>query len=126
MTTYVQTPANVPLLEHKNELEGNLCVGTNRVDGQLAYAPVNNFAVSFTGNIHMHGEYVEGGMGYFDRLDRKHKFEIFAGYGRGYSLYEQWRDKEIAKNTDLPHTRMASSITLSTLFNLHWLEFWFR
>jgi hypothetical protein len=94
---YAPNAHNVPLFEEKNEfrLAGSGSNGDefSGLEAQAAYSVTDHFALM--GNFmsakgeennnpsHGDGHYIEGGAGYFTKLDKKIVFEVYGGFGGG-------------------------------------------
>jgi len=90
---YIPNMINTPMLSNKGEIQGNIAAGINTIDGQMAIAITDNFAVmtnasyynrtsDSTNNFHKH-ILLEGGLGYYLKLSDVGRFEVFGGYGLG-------------------------------------------
>ncbi|MCD4665880.1 MAG: hypothetical protein K8R68_11475 [Bacteroidales bacterium] len=90
---YFASSVNAPIFTDKGQFEGSILTGTNGIDLQLAYAPVNHFGIITTGSysdrknrnnydFHKH-KYGEIGLGYFKKIKEKFVFEVYGGYGFG-------------------------------------------
>jgi hypothetical protein len=91
-TLYVPSARNVPLFEKKGEFQTTASLG-NALNLQAAYTPFKNFALS--GNLlyannrlpdrltYRKVQSYEAAAGYY--ASGKHLFEVFVGYGRGFS-----------------------------------------
>ena len=94
---YIPNKVNAPLFTEAGEISAELSVGRNGLDPQFAMAVTENIAFMINGNLslpnntdttdldfHRHG-FIEAGAGYFTKIGTNQVFEIFGGFGRGFS-----------------------------------------
>ncbi|CAN5435185.1 hypothetical protein BH10BAC1_BH10BAC1_07350 [soil metagenome] len=102
---YTPNLVHIPLFSDKNDADIQLATGTCGYDAQIAYAPINHLGVminsSFknkevtdTNYFHKHN-FVEGGVGFFGKINEAGRYECFAGYGNGnaQNYLEGWYGK---------------------------------
>ncbi len=98
---YIPNMVNSPLLSNKGEFQANAATGTSNLDVQLAYAITDNIGIiansSFadqtedsTDNFHKH-MILEGGIGYYDKIGKIGRYELYGGYGSGW-IEGRYRD----------------------------------
>lgn len=93
-TVYVPNAHNVPLISEKDELQAGVIVGTSCFDLQAAYGLTDKVALmanttfsdrnANSEEYHKHWMY-EGAVGYYKKLSRNGRFEVYGGGGYGYT-----------------------------------------
>ncbi len=90
---YIPNVVNTPLLSDKDEFQASLHYSTSGYDAQFAYAVTENIGVMLNGNMenwksdtsdeyHKHF-FGETGAGYYSKLGKKGRTEVFGGIGLG-------------------------------------------
>lgn len=81
---YMPTMQNVPLFNNEKEIKATAGIDEHATNYQIAYSINKHIAVQCNG-MHMSSEVklLEGGVGYYNNLDKYIVFETFAGYGYG-------------------------------------------
>lgn len=91
---YTPNPVNIPLFSQGEEVHGSLAVGSNGYNLQLAWAPVEHLGLMLNANTYsvytdsvfvrrFRHQYVEAGAGYWTRLNKYLRQEIYVGLGTG-------------------------------------------
>jgi len=112
--SYVPNVINTPLLNNKNEIQASVYGGTSGFDPQLAYAITNNIGVMLNGSFenrsdttndfHKHN-FVELGVGYFNKFNNNGIFEFYGGYGFG-KLQVKYEDGIFNSYSDVKTNRI--------------------
>ncbi len=90
---YIPNMVNSPMFTNRGEFQANVATGTSTFDAQAAYAITDHIGImansSFanrtddsTYNYRKH-TIIEGGIGYYDKLGKVGRVEIYGGYGTG-------------------------------------------
>ncbi len=90
---YIPNMVNTPMFNNKGEFQANIATGTSVFDAQVAYSVTDHIGLmvnsSFadhtddsTDEFHKHMIF-EGGVGYYNKIGTKGRYEIFGGYGFG-------------------------------------------
>jgi hypothetical protein len=90
---YIPNMVNTPLLSNKGEFNASASVGTSNFDPQLSYGLSHHVGIMVNGsfankakdsvdNFHKH-TIVELGAGYYTKLSKESRFEVYGGYGYG-------------------------------------------
>jgi len=90
---YIPNMANTPMFSNQGELQATIATGTSNFDAQAAYAVSDHIGVMVNGSygnetsdttdeFHKHS-FIEGGVGYYDKLGKNFRYEIYGGYGFG-------------------------------------------
>jgi len=94
---YVPSPVNSPLFSQAGEMSGQLALSTNGYNIQGAWSPVYHLGIIGGGNLfsiqvdsldqpdQFRHRYAEIGGGYYTRLSKYARFELYAGYGGGHT-----------------------------------------
>lgn len=90
---YTPNLVHVPLFSDKNDADVQFGTGTCGYDAQVAYAPINHLGLmvnsSFKNkdvsdtNFYNKHNFIEGGLGYFGKIDEAGRYECYLGYGNG-------------------------------------------
>ncbi|PLX11700.1 MAG: hypothetical protein C0597_14640 [Marinilabiliales bacterium] len=90
---YVPNMVNSPMLSNRGEFQASIATGTSNFDAQTAFAITDNIGIMVNGSFgnetndstddfHKHA-FVEAGIGYFEKIGSKGRYEIYGGYGTG-------------------------------------------
>ena len=90
---YVPNMVNSPMFTNGGEFQATIATGNNSIDAQVAMAVTDHIGVMINGsygnetddstdNFHKHS-FIEAGVGYYEKIGEKVRFEIFGGYGVG-------------------------------------------
>lgn len=90
---YIPNMVNSPMLSNRGEFQATIATGTSNFDAQTAFAITNNIGIMVNGSFgnetndttddyHKHA-FIEGGIGYYDKIGEKGRYEIYGGYGIG-------------------------------------------
>lgn len=90
---YIPNMVNSPLFSNANEFQATISTGTSIFDAQVAYAVTDNIGIMVNGtygdetsdstdDFHKHA-FIEGGLGYYNKIGAKGRYEIYGGYGIG-------------------------------------------
>ena len=90
---YIPNMVNSPMFSNGGEFQATIATGTSNFDAQLGYAITDNIAVIANGSyadqtndttdeFHKH-LILEGGVGYYRKINPAARVEIFGGYGLG-------------------------------------------
>ncbi len=90
---YIPNMVNSPMLSNQGELQATVATGTSNFDAQTAFAITDNIGIMVNGSYgnetndstndyHKHA-FVEGGIGYYNKIGEKGRYEIYGGYGTG-------------------------------------------
>jgi len=90
---YIPNMVNSPMLSNAREFQATIATGTSNLDLQTAYAITDNVGIMFNGSYgnetndstddyHKHA-FIEGGVGYYDKIGTMGRYEIYGGYGFG-------------------------------------------
>jgi len=90
---YIPNMVNSPMFSNANEFQANISTGTSIFDAQVAYAVTDNIGIMVNGtygdetsdstdDFHKHA-FIEGGVGYYNKIGAKGRYEIYGGYGIG-------------------------------------------
>ncbi len=98
---YIPNMVNSPMLSNQGEVQATVAAGTSNLDVQTAVALTDNWAIMINGSyadehsdttddFHKH-LMVEIGAGYYKKLGRIGRYELFGGYGLGKveGLYDE-------------------------------------
>ena len=90
---YIPNMVNSPLFSNANEFQATISTGTSIFDAQVAYAVTDNIGIMVNGtygdetsdstdDFHKHA-FIEGGLGYYNKIGAKGRYEIYGGCGIG-------------------------------------------
>ena len=90
---YIPNMVNSPMLSNQGEFQATIATGTSNFDAQTAFAITDNIGIMVNGSFgnetndttddyHKHS-FIEGGIGYYDKIGDKGRYEIYGGYGLG-------------------------------------------
>ena len=90
---YIPNMVNSPMLSNQGEFQATVATGTSNFDAQTAFAVTDNIGIMANGSFgnetndttddyHKHF-FIEGGVGYYDKIGDKGRYEIYGGYGIG-------------------------------------------
>ncbi|MFP4023955.1 MAG: hypothetical protein ACLFVR_05465 [Thiohalospira sp.] len=90
---YIPNMANSPMFSNQGEFQATVATGTSSFDAQTAYAITDNIGIMVNGSygnetsdttddFHKHA-FIEGGIGYYEKIGDKGRYEIYGGYGFG-------------------------------------------
>ncbi|HAF28312.1 MAG TPA: hypothetical protein DCG75_04615 [Bacteroidales bacterium] len=90
---YIPNMVNSPMLSNQGEFQATIATGTSNFDAQTAFAITDNIGIMVNGSFgdetndstsdfHKHA-IIEGGIGYYDKIGSKGRYEIYGGYGLG-------------------------------------------
>ncbi|MDD5571946.1 MAG: hypothetical protein PHD97_12420 [Bacteroidales bacterium] len=101
-SVYIPNAVNAPFLTEKKQGAGAVCFGTSYLDGQAAYSFAKNFAAMMNFSYwHMnrdssrfHRHFIlEGGGGYYTKLNDLWVFDVYACFGIGNSKIEEYGEE---------------------------------
>lgn len=105
--SYIPNVVNTPLFSNKGEFQASVNTGVSGFDPQLAFAVTDHIGLILNGsfanrtsdttdNFHKH-QFVELGAGYYQKVGKSGRFEVFGGggFGKVRALYENelWYDQ---------------------------------
>lgn len=90
---YIPNMVNSPMLSNQGEFQATIATGTSNFDAQTAFAITDNIGIMVNGSygnetndstddFHKH-LFFEGGLGYYDKIGAKGRYEIYGGFGTG-------------------------------------------
>lgn len=90
---YIPNMVNSPMFSNAGEFQATVATGTSNFDAQAGYAITDHIAVIANGSyadqtndttdeFHKH-LIVEGGLGYYQKINSAARIEVFGGYGVG-------------------------------------------
>lgn len=90
---YVPNMVNSPLFSNQGEFQATIATGNSNFDAQTALAVTDNIGIMINGsygnetndssdNFHKHS-FIEAGIGYYEKIGEKLRYEIYGGYGFG-------------------------------------------
>jgi hypothetical protein len=90
---YIPNMVNSPMLSNQGEFQATVATGTSNFDAQTAFAITDNIGIMVNGSygnetndstddFHKH-LFFEGGLGYYDKIGTKGRYEIYGGFGTG-------------------------------------------
>lgn len=90
---YIPNVINSPMFNNGGELQVSTYASTSGLDAQAAFAISDNVGImangsfmdrtdEFNNDYHKH-KFIEFGGGYYDQIERRGRYEIFAGFGAG-------------------------------------------
>ena len=90
---YIPNMVNSPLLSNQGEFQATIATGNSNFDAQTAFAITDNIGIMVNGsygnetddstdNFHKHA-FIEAGVGYYEKIGEKGRYEIYGGYGSG-------------------------------------------
>lgn len=90
---YIPNMVNSPMLSNQGEFQATIATGTSNFDVQTAFAITDNIGIMANGSYgnetsdstddyHKH-LFFEGGIGYYDKIGDKGRYEIYGGFGTG-------------------------------------------
>ncbi|MCK5171138.1 MAG: hypothetical protein KAQ75_14765 [Bacteroidales bacterium] len=90
---YIPNMVNSPMLSNQGEFQATIATGTSNFDVQTAFAITDNIGIMVNGSYgnntndttddyHKHA-FIESGIGYYDKIGEKGRYEIYGGYGFG-------------------------------------------
>ncbi len=90
---YIPNMVNSPMFSNQGEFQATVVTGNSNFDAQTAVAITNNIGIMLNGsygnetsdssdNFHKHS-FLEGGLGYYNKIGDKLRYEIYGGYGYG-------------------------------------------
>lgn len=93
---YTPNPTNIPLFSEAGEGQGSLSIGSNGYNLQLAWAPVEHLGLMVNANSYsvftdsafvrkFRHNFAEAGIGYWTRLNKYLRQEIYVGVGGGFN-----------------------------------------
>lgn len=94
---YIPSPVNTPLFSQGGEMSGQLALSSNGYNVQGAWSPVYHLGIIGGGNLfniqvdslakpdQFRHRYAEIGGGYYTRLSKFMRLEMYAGYGGGHT-----------------------------------------
>lgn len=125
---YIPNMVNSPMLSNQGEFQATVATGTSNLDVQTAYAVSDNWALMINGSyadehsdttddFHKH-LIVEMGGGYYEKLGKVGRYELFAGYGLGKleGLYEDALFDEPVTQASFKKIFIQPGIGISTGF----------
>jgi len=110
-TTYVVNSVHTPLLRNQGEIQAGVNLKSSElivptVEPEIAIAITNHIGImangSFAfknandvdpGKLYHRRNFSEAGLGYFNDISKKFKYEVYAGYGYG-SIDERYKDSD--------------------------------
>ncbi|MBU8891362.1 MAG: hypothetical protein KOO66_01175 [Bacteroidales bacterium] len=90
---YIPNMVNSPMLSNQGEFQATIATGTSNFDAQTALAITDNIGIMVNGSygnetndstddFHRHS-FIEAGIGYYEKIGDKGRYEIYGGYGIG-------------------------------------------
>ena len=90
---YIPNMVNSPMLSNQGEFQATIATGTSNFDAQTAVAITDNIGIMVnasygnetndsTDDFHRHS-FIEAGIGYYEKIGDKGRYEIYGGYGIG-------------------------------------------
>lgn len=90
---YIPNMVNSPLFSNQGEFQASIATGNSNFDAQTALAITDNIGIMVNGSygnetndttedFHKHA-FIEGGIGYYDKIGENGRYEIYGGYGIG-------------------------------------------
>ncbi len=90
---YIPNMVNSPMLSNQGEFQATIATGTSNFDAQTAFAITDNIGIMVNGSygnetndstddFHKH-TFIEGGIGYYNKIGDKGRYEIYGGFGTG-------------------------------------------
>ncbi|MCG8411720.1 MAG: hypothetical protein MI739_10605 [Bacteroidales bacterium] len=112
---YIPNMVNTPLFTEKGEFQATVASGSSNLDVQTAFAVTDHMGVMVNGSygsektndsddFHKH-IFLEGGLGYYDKIGNRGRYEVYGGYGFGKveGFFENTLD--ISQKTDAKYNR---------------------
>ncbi|MFO7829244.1 MAG: hypothetical protein R6V23_11520 [Bacteroidales bacterium] len=123
---YIPNMVNSPMFSNQGEMQATIATGTSNFDAQTAFAITDNIGIMVNGSygnetsdttddFHKHA-FIEGGIGYYENIGEKGRYEIYGGYGFGRTegYFEgAWADSRIT-DADLQRIFVQPGIGIST------------
>lgn len=105
---YIPNMVNSPMFTNAGEFQATIATGNSDFDAQTAVAITDHIGIMINGsygnetsdssdNFHKH-RFIEAGVGYYEKIGTKGRFEVFGGYGFGEAkgfFENNWFDDEI-------------------------------
>ncbi len=90
---YIPNMVNSPMFSNAGEFQATVATGTSNFDAQTAFAITDNIGIMVNGSFgnetndstddfHKH-TFIEGGIGYYNKIGDKGRYEIYGGFGTG-------------------------------------------
>lgn len=90
---YIPNMVNSPMFSNQGEFQATIATGNSSFDAQVALAVTDNIGIMVNGSyenetsdssddFHKHS-FIEAGIGYYEKIGEKGRYEIYGGYGLG-------------------------------------------